>query len=107
MRTMIGSIVSGDVSPLVASDEWPLRAVVGERVRVEATVFREGHGLIGAAVLLRAPGGDKGGGRARRYPMTDQGNDRWAGEVVVDGEGRWTYAIEASGDPYGTWRHAT
>jgi starch synthase (maltosyl-transferring) len=104
---VIGRLVISDPSPLVSCGEFPARAVVGERVRIEATVFREGHGLIGACVLLRAPGGEKGGGRARRCALTDHGNDRWGGEVVVDAEGRWTYAIEAWADPYATWRHAT
>ena len=103
---MIGRIVITDVSPRVACGEWPSRAVVGERVRVEATIFREGHGAVAAGVLLRAPGSDKGGGRAKRLPMRHEGHDRFAGEVVVDAEGRWTYAIEAWADPLATWRHA-
>ena len=103
---MIGRIVITDVSPRVECGEWPSRAVVGERVRVEATIFREGHGAVAAAVLLRAPGSDRGGGRAKRLPMRHEGHDRFAGEVVVDAEGRWTYAIEAWADPLATWRHS-
>ncbi len=103
---MIGRIVITDVSPRVACGEWPARAVVGERLRVEATIFREGHGAVGAAILLRAPGSDKGGGRAKRLPMVHEGHDRFAGEVVVDAEGRWSYTIEAWADPLSTWRHA-
>jgi starch synthase (maltosyl-transferring) len=103
---VIGRIVITDVSPRVSCGEYPARAVVGERLRVEATVFREGHGAVAAAVLLRAPGSDKGGGRAKRLPMSDTGNDRFAGEVTVDAEGRWSYTIEAWADPIATWRHA-
>jgi starch synthase (maltosyl-transferring) len=103
---VIGRIVITDVSPRVACGEWPARAVVGERLRVEATIFREGHGAVGAAILLRAPGSDKGGGRAKRLPMVHEGHDRFAGEVVVDAEGRWSYTIEAWADPLSTWRHA-
>jgi starch synthase (maltosyl-transferring) len=103
---VIGRIVITDVSPRVACGEWPARAVTGERLRVEATIFREGHGAVAAGVLLRAPGSDKGGGRAKRLPMAHEGHDRFAGEVVVDAPGRWTFAIEAWADPFGTWRHA-
>ncbi|HEX8002097.1 MAG TPA: alpha-1,4-glucan--maltose-1-phosphate maltosyltransferase [Mycobacteriales bacterium] len=103
---MIGRIVITDVSPRVLCGEWPSRAVVGERVRVEATIFREGHGAVAAGILLRAPGSEKGGGRAKRLPMRHEGHDRFAGEIVVDAEGRWTYAIEAWADPLATWRHA-
>jgi starch synthase (maltosyl-transferring) len=103
---VIGRIVITDVSPRVLCGEWPSRAVVGERVRVEATIFREGHGAVAAGILLRAPGSEKGGGRAKRLPMRHEGHDRFAGEIVVDAEGRWTYAIEAWADPLATWRHA-
>jgi starch synthase (maltosyl-transferring) len=103
---VIGRIVITDVSPRVSCGEFPARAVVGERLRVEATIFREGHGAVGAAVLLRAPGSEKGGGRAKRLPMTHEGHDRFAGEIAVDAEGRWSYTIEAWADPLSTWRHA-
>ncbi|HEU0133118.1 MAG TPA: alpha-1,4-glucan--maltose-1-phosphate maltosyltransferase [Mycobacteriales bacterium] len=103
---MIGRIVISDVSPRVACGQWPARAVVGERLRIEATIFREGHGAVAAAVLLRAPGSEKGGGRAKRLPMRHEGHDRFAGEAVVDAEGRWSYTIEAWADPLATWRHS-
>jgi starch synthase (maltosyl-transferring) len=102
---VIGRIVIDDISPRVSCGEWPARAVVGERLRVEATVFREGHGAVAAAVLLRAPGGDKGGGRAKRLPLVHEGHDRFAGEIVADAAGRWSYTIEAWADPLATWRH--
>jgi starch synthase (maltosyl-transferring) len=103
---VIGRIVITDVSPRVSCGEWPARAVVGERLRVEATVFREGHGAVAAAILLRAPGSEKGGGRAKRLAMRDEGNDRFAGEVTVDAMGRWSYTVEGWADPLATWRHA-
>jgi starch synthase (maltosyl-transferring) len=102
---MLGRIVISEIAPQVHCGQWPARAVVGERVPVEATIFREGHDLIAAAVLLRAPGGDKGGGRARRYPMAPLGGDRWAAEVPVNGTGRWHFSIEAWADPFATWQH--
>ncbi|HVE63067.1 MAG TPA: alpha-1,4-glucan--maltose-1-phosphate maltosyltransferase [Mycobacteriales bacterium] len=102
---MIGRIVIADVRPQVDCGRWPARAVVGEPVPVEATVFREGHDLIGAAVLLRAPESGKGGGKARRIPMRALGNDRFGATVIVDAPGRWTFAVEGYADPIATWRH--
>ena len=102
---MIGRIAISEVRPQVECGRWPARAVVGETVPVRATVFREGHDLIGAAVLLRAPESGKGGGKARRIPMRSLGNDRFAAEVTVDSPGRWTFAIEAFADPIATWQH--
>ena len=103
---MIGRIVITDVTPRVSCGEFPARAVVGERLRVEATIFREGHGAVGAGVLVRSPGSEKGGGRAKRLPLVHEGNDRFAGEITPDAQGRWTFTIEAWADPWGTWRHA-
>ncbi len=33
------------------------------------------------------------------------GTDRWHATVVPTGEGAWTFAVEAWGDPVATWRH--
>ena len=54
---MIGRIVITDVAPVVSCGRWPAKAVVGESVPVTATVFREGHDLIGADVVLLRPDG--------------------------------------------------
>ncbi|HVE98423.1 MAG TPA: alpha-1,4-glucan--maltose-1-phosphate maltosyltransferase [Mycobacteriales bacterium] len=102
---MIGRIAITEVRPQVSCGRWPARAVVGETFPVQATVFREGHDLIGAAVLLRAPESGKGGGKARRIPMRALGNDRYGADVTVDAPGRWTFAIEAYADPIATWQH--
>ncbi|HVF20007.1 MAG TPA: alpha-1,4-glucan--maltose-1-phosphate maltosyltransferase [Mycobacteriales bacterium] len=102
---MIGRIVISDVRPQVSCGRWSARAVVGETFPVEATVFREGHDLIGASVLLRAPESGKGGGKARRIPMRSLGLDRYAADVTVDAPGRWSFAIEAFADPIATWQH--
>ena len=102
---MIGRIAISEVRPQVSCGRWPARAVVGETFPVEATVFREGHDLIGAAVLLRAPESGKGGGKARRIPMRPLGNDRFGADVTVDAPGRWTFAIEGFADPIATWQH--
>ncbi|MBI1377673.1 MAG: DUF3416 domain-containing protein [Frankiales bacterium] len=90
-----------DLSPLVACGTRPVKAVVGERFTVSATVFREGHDAVAATVVLRGPDG-----RGSSVPMHPvEGVDRWAAEVAADAEGEWTYTVEAWGDPVETWRH--
>ncbi|SFD49094.1 alpha-1,4-glucan--maltose-1-phosphate maltosyltransferase [Streptomyces aidingensis] len=99
---MIGRIPVLDVQPLVDCGRRPVKAVPGETFLVTATVFREGHEAVGANVVLRDPAG-----RARPWiPMRElaPGTDRWGAEVTPDCEGRWTYAVEAWGDPLTTWR---
>ncbi|MCC3767001.1 alpha-1,4-glucan--maltose-1-phosphate maltosyltransferase [Streptomyces sp. UNOC14_S4] len=101
---MIGRIPVLDLGPLVDCGRRPVKAVVGETFQVTATVFREGHEALGANVVLRGPAGRCG----PWTPMRElrPGTDRWGAEVTPDVEGRWTYAVEAWGDPVETWRHA-
>ena len=99
---MIGRIPVLDVQPCVDCGRRPVKAVPGETFLVTATVFREGAEAVGANVVLRDP-------RGRGGPWTPMrelapGTDRWGAEVTPDCEGRWTYAVEAWGDPVATWR---
>jgi hypothetical protein len=55
----LGRIPILDVTPVVGCGRWPAKAVVGETVEVSATVFREGHERLGAAVVLRTPEGEE------------------------------------------------
>src|SRR5690625_7366319 len=42
----IGRIPVVDVSPTIEQGRWPAKAVVGEPVPIQATVFREGHDAV-------------------------------------------------------------
>jgi starch synthase (maltosyl-transferring) len=89
---------------VIAHGELPSRAVVGEPVGIEATVFREGHDAVAASVVWRSPDGvDSGFNRMR--PLGG-GADRWRAEVTPDSTGTWHYVVEAWGDPLATWYHA-
>src|SRR4051812_35177847 len=104
-HSMIGRIPITDVRPVVDCARWPAKAAVGETVPVTATVFREGHDLVAADVVVTRPDGTRlPFNRMRKLP--DIGTtDRWATEFDVDAEGRWTFRVEAWGDPLATWRH--
>ncbi|MFF1393414.1 alpha-1,4-glucan--maltose-1-phosphate maltosyltransferase [Streptomyces sp. NPDC058287] len=100
--TTLGRIPVLDVHPLVDHGRRPAKAVAGESFQVSATVFREGHDAVAANVVLRGP-------RGRTGPWTPMrelapGTDRWGGQVTPTSEGRWTYTVEAWGDPVTTWR---
>ncbi|WP_265565384.1 maltotransferase domain-containing protein, partial [Streptomyces hygroscopicus] len=99
----LGRIPVLDVEPLVHQGRRPAKAVVGEEFEVSATVFREGHDAVAANVVLRDPEGRPG----PWTPMRElaPGTDRWGATVSAPSEGRWTYAVEAWGDPVTTWRH--
>ncbi|WP_371591027.1 MULTISPECIES: alpha-1,4-glucan--maltose-1-phosphate maltosyltransferase [unclassified Streptomyces] len=102
-RATMGRIPIRDVRPVVEGGRRPAKAVAGETFLVTATVFREGHDAVAANVVLRGPDGEPG----PWTPMRElaPGTDRWGAEVTPDAPGRWTYRVEAWGDPVATWRH--
>jgi starch synthase (maltosyl-transferring) len=100
---VIGRIPILDVQPALECGRRPVKAVAGETFEVSATVFREGHEMLGAGVLLHAPDGS----RRPLAGMTEvtPGTDRYATEVTVTCQGRWWFQVEAWGDPLAHWRH--
>ncbi len=55
---VIGRIPILDIQPVVTAAGSPAKAVTGETMPVSATVFREGHEMLGAGVVLRDPAGN-------------------------------------------------
>ncbi|MFI6924423.1 alpha-1,4-glucan--maltose-1-phosphate maltosyltransferase [Nonomuraea spiralis] len=106
--TEISEIAAGrvpivGVRPVVAGGRRPAHAVPGEPFEVSATLFREGHGVVGANVVLTDPDGKQ----AAWIPMAalSAGSDRYAAEVSAHREGEWTFRVEAWSDPVATWLH--
>ncbi|WP_179429872.1 alpha-1,4-glucan--maltose-1-phosphate maltosyltransferase [Spelaeicoccus albus] len=101
-----GRIVVTDPRPLVEAGAFPAKAIAGESVPVGATVFREGHDLVGAhAVLLGATGEE-----IERVRLVEEvpGTDRFTGTVHPARVGPAKIVIEGWADAYATWaRDAT
>jgi starch synthase (maltosyl-transferring) len=100
---VIGRIPILDIQPVLESGRRPAKAVAGETFPVSATVFREGHEMLGAAAVLFGPDG-------QRHPLVIMhelvpGTDRYAADVTVTSEGLWRFRVEAWGDPIAHWRH--
>jgi starch synthase (maltosyl-transferring) len=100
---VIGRIPILDVEPAVDCGRRPAKAVTGETFEVSATIFREGHGLISAGVVLRDP--LRKMSPITRMRMLAPGTDRWGAEVAATSEGSWRYHVEAWADPIATWHH--
>jgi len=90
------------VSPAVSAGRYPAKAVVNELVPVSAVAYREGHHALGCAVSWRGPDGVE----APFTRMLAGDNDTWLATIRPDAVGTWTFAVEAFGDPYLTWRDA-
>jgi starch synthase (maltosyl-transferring) len=90
-----------DIRPIVDGGRWPARAVTGEAVTISAVIFQEGHGRVGANVVLRGPTGIRAPWNRLR-PLAS-GLDRWGTTVVPTDGGSWSFRIEAWHDPVETW----
>jgi starch synthase (maltosyl-transferring) len=100
---MVARIPITNVSPVIEHVRYPVKAVPGEVLTVQASVFREGHDLLGAGVVLTDP---KGKDRPLVHMTELDFPNRYEAHVSPDAPGAWTYRVESWSDPYGTWRHA-
>jgi len=98
----IGRIPIRFLHPQQPENRWPAKAYAGEVVPFSATVFREGHDLIGSTLVLTDPAGNES--RHRMLPGAP-GTDSWHTEAQVDSPGEWTYRVEAYNDDWATWLH--
>src|SRR4029453_14835019 len=89
-----------DVWPQIDCGRYPVKRSVGDEVEVWATIFRDGHESLGAAVLHRAPGS----ATWRETPLRAAGNDRWTGSFRVDAPGRWEFTVQAGVDRFESFR---
>jgi starch synthase (maltosyl-transferring) len=87
------------VEPIVDCGRFPVKRLVGEAVDVYATVFKDGHDMLGGAIRVQPPAGE-----GREVPLVALGNDRWGGAFGVDAPGRWRFAVAAWTDRIATWQ---
>jgi starch synthase (maltosyl-transferring) len=100
---VIGRIPILDIQPVLQCGDLPAKAVTDETFQITATVFREGHEMLGAAVVLTDPDGAESP-LAIMHELAP-GTDRYGAEVTPDREGLWHFRVEAWGDRIAHWRH--
>jgi starch synthase (maltosyl-transferring) len=88
------------VTPELDCGRYPVKRCVGDVLQVGADVFKDGHDVLAAQIVVRAPD-DPAWSALMRY---DQDVDRWFGEFPLDRIGRWHYTVEAWTDAWETWR---
>ncbi|HEY4345417.1 MAG TPA: alpha-1,4-glucan--maltose-1-phosphate maltosyltransferase [Parvibaculum sp.] len=87
-----------NIQPSVDGGRFPVKRIVGERVRIEADVFADGHDELAVRLLWRT-------GDARNWtyaPMTLAGNDRWQADLSLERLGVYQFTIEAWWDDFAT-----
>ncbi|WP_438855685.1 maltotransferase domain-containing protein [Agromyces sp. M3QZ16-3] len=97
-----GRIPVTRLTPALPDPRWNPKAFSGEVVPFRATVFREGHDLVGAMLVLTSPSGVR-----QRHRMTAgaAGTDRWEAKARLDELGTWRWRVTGFGDEIGTWVH--
>jgi starch synthase (maltosyl-transferring) len=102
-RTRPSRIVIEDLFPLLDGGRYRVKRCVGDTLRASATIFRDGHDRLQAAIRYR-----HGSGEWRETPMervdAHLDGDRWSGELVLDARGRWSWQVLAWTDRLGTWQ---
>jgi starch synthase (maltosyl-transferring) len=98
LSTLRRVVIEG-VTPEVDGGKFPVKRCVGDRVRVQADIFADGHDKVGARLLFRRAGDSEW----REAPMRTIENDRWEGAFEVGELGRYVYTIIGWVDAYGTW----
>ncbi|MBS0249039.1 MAG: alpha-1,4-glucan--maltose-1-phosphate maltosyltransferase [Proteobacteria bacterium] len=89
-----------DIFPCVDGGRYAVKRIAGETVDVWADIFRDGHDVLGAALLWRRQDASDW----QREDMAFVDNDRWHGHFTPPEPGFYIFEIEAWTDQYGTWR---
>jgi starch synthase (maltosyl-transferring) len=95
-----GRIQIQALEPVIDCGRYPARGIVGDQVDVTATIFKDGHDTLGAALRVKAPGAK----RWQDSPLAPIGPDRYAGAFTPDAPGLWSFGIVAWTDRIATWQ---
>lgn len=94
-------VVIENVSPELDGGRFPVKAVPGDVVAVEADIFLDGHDVVAARLLHKHTDDETWTETA----MALLDNDRWGASFTVDRPGRYAYTIDAWVDHPASWQH--
>ena len=96
----VGRIPIRLLSPRQPTELWPAKAVVGDVVPFRASVFKDGHDVLGTELLLTDPSGSTSTHRMR---PGGSGTDEWQVDVQLTGSGTWRFSVRGWSDDWLTW----
>jgi len=88
-----------EVRPRINCGRFPIKRTVGEKVRVSAYIFVDGHDLLQAVLQFRHQEEEWS-----ELPMSYKTNDLWSAAFQVDTLGTYYYTVRAWIDHFGTWQ---
>ena len=89
------------VSPELDGGQFPIKAIPGDVIAVEADIFADGHDYLSARLLYKHV--DEADWS--EMPMALLINDRWGASFIVEKQGRYLYTIEAWVNHPASWQH--
>ncbi len=95
-------VVIENVSPDLGCGKYLVKSVIGEKVKVEADVFSDGHDVVKAMLHYRK----KGGGDWLETDMEFLMNDHWQGSFTPTEMGQYEFIVSGWIDHFATWQHA-
>ncbi len=94
-------VIIAQVSPEIDAGRFAVKAIVGDKIGVEADVFLDGHDVLAAEVLYKKASDDQW----QSVPMRFVNNDRYEAAFVASQVGLYEYSIRAWVDYAATWEH--
>ena len=94
-------VIIEHISPELEGGRYPIKAIVGDKIKVNADIFADGHDHLTAFLKFKKQG-DEFWQEVRMQPTY---NDNFEAEFTVDTNGFYTYTIDAFIDHAETWLH--
>ncbi|GAB3031081.1 alpha-1,4-glucan--maltose-1-phosphate maltosyltransferase [Spirosoma pulveris] len=94
-------VVIERVSPELDGGLFPIKAIPGDVIAVEADIFADGHDYL-TAVLLYKHIDDT---TWTELAMAPSWNDRWGASFIVEKQGRYLYTFEGWVNHPASWQH--
>ncbi len=98
--TMTQRIIIDRVRPEIDGGRFPIKRVPGEKVKVRANIFTDGHDAISGLLLFRHDHSS----RWRATRLNGFPNDKWKASFNVTELGRYVYTVCAWLDAFKSWR---
>ena len=89
------------VSPELDGGQFPIKAIPGDVIAVEADILADGHDYLSAKLLYK----HKDDADWSEMTMALLVNDRWGASFIVEKQGRYLYTIEAWVNHPASWQH--
>ena len=94
-------VVIEHVSPEIDGGRFPIKAIPGDVIAIEADVFADGHDHLAARLLYK----HSDDAAWTEMAMALIVNDRWGASFIVEKQGRYAYTMEAWVDHLASWQH--